>query len=213
VRASQQVLESLAEALRMNAAEHSHLMLLGRGDEVTPVQPRSETLDPTIRLLVENLGQSPAIVIGRRWDYLAWNPAFEAVFCDPMKYPEDRRNQLWAIFIDPERRRRVDDWEDGARNALARFRADNARHLGDPDFEELIEALREASDEFRCWWKRHEVARSGTGRKRMRHPDVGTLWFEHAVFKLEESPEQRLILYSPLPKCNTAAKVAELLGA
>jgi len=213
VRASQQVLESLAEALRMNAAEHSHLMLLGRGDEVTPVQPRSETLDPTIRLLVENLGQSPAIVIGRRWDYLAWNPAFEAVFCDPMKYPEGRRNQLWAIFIDPERRRRVDDWEDGARNALARFRADNARHLGDPDFEELIEALRESSDEFRCWWKRHEVARSGTGRKRMRHPDVGTLWFEHAVFKLEESPEQRLILYSPLPKCNTAAKVAQLLGA
>src|SRR6478735_8703962 len=38
VRASQSVLESLAEALRMNSAEHSHLMLLGRGDEVTPVQ-------------------------------------------------------------------------------------------------------------------------------------------------------------------------------
>jgi transcriptional regulator with XRE-family HTH domain len=212
VRASQQVLESLAGALRMTTAEHSHLMLLGRGDEVTPVQARCETLEPTIARLVENLGPSPAFIIGRRWDYLAWNRAFEVVFCDPLRYPEGRRNQLWAIFMDPERRRRVDDWESGARNALAKFRADNARHLGDRDFEELIEALRDASDEFRCWWKRHEVARSGTGTKRMRHPDAGTLWFEHAAFKIEDNPEQRLILYSPLPKCNTAAKVEELLS-
>ena len=213
VRASQSVLEALAGALRMNAAEHSHLMLLGRGDEVSPVQQRGETLDPTVQRLVENLGPSPAFIIGRRWDYLAWNPAFSAVFCDPLKYPEGRRNQLWAIFTDPERRRRVDDWEDGARNALAKFRADNARHLGDPEFEELIDDLRDTSDEFRCWWKRHEVARSGTGRKRLRHPDAGTLWFEHAAFKVEDNPEQRLILYSPLPRCNTAEKVARLLAA
>src|SRR6185312_17301443 len=56
VRASQSVLESLAEALRMNSAELSHLMLLGRGDEVTPVQARAEALEPTIERLVENLG-------------------------------------------------------------------------------------------------------------------------------------------------------------
>ena len=136
---------------------------------------------------------------------------FAAVFCDPLKYPEGRRNQLWSMFMDPERRRRSTDWEAGARSQLARFRADNARHLGDPDFEELIDDLREGSEEFRCWWKRHEVARSGTGRKAFRHPELGKLWFEHAVFKLEENPEQRLILYSPLPKCNTPEKLEQLL--
>jgi transcriptional regulator with XRE-family HTH domain len=212
VRASQSVLESLAEALRMTAAERSHLMLLGRGEEVAPAQPRTETLEPTVARLVENLGNSPACILGRRWDYLAWNGAFAAVFCDPMKYPEGRRNNLWSIFTDSVRRQRMSDWEEGARNALARFRADNARHLGDPDFEELIEALRDASEEFRCWWKRHEVARSGTGRKELKHPTLGKLWFEHSVFKLEENPEQRLILYSPLPRCNTPAKIAQLLA-
>jgi len=211
VRASQSVLESLAEALRMTAAERSHLMLLGRGEEVAPVQPRRETLEPPVARLVENLGNSPACILGRRWDYLAWNRAFAVVFCDPMKYPDGRRNNLWSIFTDPVRRRRMSNWEEGARSALARFRADNARHLGDPDFEELIEALREASEEFRCWWKRHEVARSGTGRKVLKHPTLGKLWFEHAVFKLEESPEQRLILYSPMPRCDTPGKVAKLL--
>ena len=211
VRASQSVLESLAGALQLTAAEYSHLMLLGRGDVVTPAQPRKETLDPTVARLVENLGASPACITGRRWDYLAWNRAFSTVFCDPMKYPEGRRNQLWSMFMDPVRRSRSTDWEAGARAQLARFRADNARHLGDPDFDELIEDLREGSEEFRCWWKRHEVARSGTGRKELKHPTLGKLWFEHAVFKLEESPEQRLILYSPLPRANTAAKLAKLL--
>src|SRR5215212_634763 len=120
-------------------------------------------------------------------DALQMNAAVSAVFCDPTKYPEGRRNQLWSIFMDPVRRARSTDWENSARNALARFRADNARHLGDPDFEELIDDLREGSEEFRCWWKRHEVARSGTGRKALRHPELGKLWFEHSVFKLEES--------------------------
>jgi transcriptional regulator with XRE-family HTH domain len=212
VRASQSVLESLAEALQMTAAERSHLLLLGRGDEVLPIQSRCETLEPTVARLVENLGPSPACIIGRRWDYLAWNPAFSAVFCDPTRYPDGRRNQLWSIFMDPVRRRQTSDWEARARNALARFRADNARHLGDPDFEELIAAMRDGSEEFRCWWKRHEVARSGTGRMELRHPKLGKLLFEHAVFKLEESPEQRLILYSPLPQARTAAKVEQLLA-
>jgi hypothetical protein len=36
--------------------------------------------------------------------------------------------------------------------------------------------------------------------------------FEHAVFKREEMPEQRLILYTPLPLADTPAKLARLMG-
>ena len=35
--------------------------------------------------------------------------------------------------------------------------------------------------------------------------------FEHAVFHPQESPEQRMILYSPLPDDDTPAKLARLL--
>ena len=48
---------------------------------------------------------------------------------------------------------------------MAKFRADSAAHLGDPSFEELIQALRQSSPEFCKAWKRHEVARAGEGRK------------------------------------------------
>jgi hypothetical protein len=103
------------------------------------------------------------------------------------------------------------DWDRGHRLAVAKFRADSAKHLGDPSFEELIGALRRSSPEFCKAWKRHEVARGGSGRKVIRHPKVGELVFEHAVFNPAEAPDQRLVLYSPLPEEDTAAKLAELL--
>jgi MmyB-like transcription regulator ligand binding domain len=56
------------------------------------------------------------------------------------------------------------------------------------------------------------VVRSGVGRKVLRHPKVGTLKFEHALFKLEEAAEQRFVLYTPLPAADTPAKMARLLA-
>ena len=45
--------------------------------------------------------------------------------------------------MDPARRELFTDWERSCPpRCVAKFRADSARHLGDPDFEELIQALR-----------------------------------------------------------------------
>jgi hypothetical protein len=44
-------------------------------------------------------------------------------------------------------------------------------------------------------------------------PVAGRMVFEHAVFNPQESPEQRLILYSPVPgEDDTPAKLDELLA-
>jgi transcriptional regulator with XRE-family HTH domain len=211
VRASLDVLEALAKALRLSPAERTHVILLGRGEEAPPCKPPAERISPTVRRLVESLGPNPSYVIGRRWDYLAWNRAACAVFGDFARLPKAARNHLWQIFMDPSRRELLADWEQGSRLAVAKFRADSARHLGDPSFEELIQALRESSREFCKMWKRHEVATAGHGRKEIRHPDVGTMLFEHAVFHPTDFPDQRLILYSPVPETDTAEKLAELI--
>jgi transcriptional regulator with XRE-family HTH domain len=212
VRASASVLEAISGALDMTPAEHAHLMLLGRGEEVTPGRAPKETVNPTIKLLVENLGDGPSCLTGRRFDFLAWNRAHAVVFGDPAEMPDGRRNLLWRLFTDPARRKLHPDWEEGARRIVARFRSEAARHVGDPDFDELISALQERSPEFREWWDLHEVATSGVGRKILRHPTAGKLVFEHAVFRPQESPEQRLVLYSPSPQANTPEKLAKLLA-
>jgi transcriptional regulator with XRE-family HTH domain len=212
VRASLDVLESIAKALRLTPAERSHLILLGRGEQAPPLCAPAEKVSPTVKRLIENLGPNPAYLLGRRWDILAWNRAYAAVFGDPAEVPKPFRNGVWLTFMDPARRELYSDWNKGARLMVARFRADSARHIGDPAFEQLISALEEASPEFRNWWKRHEVAGSGQGRKLMNHPVVGKLAFEHAVFRPDEAPEQRLALFSPLPDEDTPAKLARLLG-
>ncbi len=212
VRASASVLEAISGALELTPAEHAHLMLLGRGEEVTPGRAPKEIVNPTVKLLVESLGDGPSCLTGRRFDFLAWNRAHAVVFGDPAAMPDGRRNLLWSLFTDPARRKLHPDWEDGARRIVARFRGEAARHVGDPDFDDLISALQDRSPEFREWWDLHEVATSGVGRKILRHPTAGKLVFEHAVFRPQETPEQRLVLYSASPQANTPEKLAKLLA-
>jgi transcriptional regulator with XRE-family HTH domain len=211
VRASIDVFEALSRALRLSPAERTHLILLGRGEEAPPSKRPTERVSLTLRRLIESLGPNPAYVIGRRWDYLAWNRASCALFGDFGRIPSAARNHLWQLFMDPGRRELFTDWERGARLAVAKFRADSARHLGDPSFEELILALRQSSPEFCKAWKRHEVAQQGQGRKQLRHPLVGEMLFEHAAFHPADAPDQRLLLYSPVPGSDTAAKLRTLI--
>jgi PAS domain-containing protein len=211
VRASLDVLDALARALRLTPAERAHLVLLGRGEEAPAYEPPAEELSPILRRVVENLGPNPAYILGRRWDYLAWNEAAARLFGDPGRMRRAARNHVWLNFMDPARRDLFPDWERGSRHLVAKFRADSARHIGDPGFEQLITALRDSSAEFRKLWKRHEVADGGEGRKRLEHPIVGALVFEHAVFRHTAATDQRLVLYSPLPAKDTPAKLARLL--
>jgi transcriptional regulator with XRE-family HTH domain len=213
VRASLEVLEALSRALRLTPAERIHLILLGRGEEAPSSPAPSEKVSPAVKRLIENLGPNPAYVIGRRWDYLAWNRAATVLFGDLGKIPRPQRNHVWLMFTDPSRREMFRDWGQGARLCVAKFRADSARHLGDPAFEELIAALRKTSPEFCKEWKRHEVAHGGGGLKILRHPVEGMMVFEHASFNPTETPDQRLVLYTPVPEQDTPAKLARLLSS
>jgi transcriptional regulator with XRE-family HTH domain len=211
VRASLDVLEALAGALRLNQAERAHLILLGRGEQAPPIKHPAEGVSPTLRRLIKNLGANPAFILGRRWDYLAWNDAAVALLGDLGSVPRAARNHAWLTFTDPARREMFTDWERSSRVLVAKFRADSARHIGDPEFESLINALRKSSREFSRAWERHEVSQSGEGRKDLRHPVAGMMSFSHAVFHPAETLEQRLILYAPLPEHDTAAKLAGLM--
>ena len=211
VRASLDVLEALARALNLSPVERTHLMLLARGEEPPPCKYSAERVSASLKRLIENLGVNPAYVIGRRWDYLAWNDAARMILGDVDSIPRGERNHVWQYFMNPARREMLTDWERGSRLLVARFRADHARHLGDPAFEQLVAALRQSSPEFCREWKRHEVARSTPSRKEIRHPIAGMLVFEHAVFSPLDVPDQRLVLYTPLPEQDTPAKLAALL--
>ncbi len=197
VRPSRQVLAALAQALRLSAAERAHLYQLARiGPPAADEDAQADSLLPALSAMVARLDPYPAYVKGRRWDVLAANRAARGLFADwPARPPEDR-NILWWAFTDPAARKVFVDWEHEASAMLARFRAVAARRPDDPDFAELIERLHQASPEVRSWWPRHDVLPVAGGTKRLHHPAIGNVTFEHVVLQVADHPEQILVSFT-----------------
>jgi transcriptional regulator with XRE-family HTH domain len=197
VRPSRQVLAALAQALRLSAPERAHLFQLARvAPPATDEDAQAEVLTPALSAMVAQLDPYPAYVKGRRWDVLAANRAARGLFADwPARPPEDR-NMLWWTFTDPAARKVFVDWEHEASAMLARFRSAAARRPDDPDFADLIERLQQASPEVRAWWPRHDVLPVAGGVKRLHHPAIGDVTFQHVVLQVADHPEQTLVSFT-----------------
>lgn len=211
VQASPQVLTALADALRLDPAERRHLFLLGGRSPPETVPTGPERVEELLRRMLDGLTGQPALLVGRRWDVLAWNRAAEALFGDYGQLVGDERNLMYMVFADRRHRRLLVDWEPLAKASLAMFRADSARFAGDADFERLIAVLKRTSPEFRVWWPKHEVLSPLSGRKRIRHPIAGPMVFEYSSFNVTGQPDLKLIVYTPLAEAQTVDKLEELL--
>ncbi len=200
VHPSAQVLESLAQALRLTPNERRHLFLLAGQALPPPVSPAKESINPALQQMLSDLNPSPAYVLGRRYDYLAWNKAADALFAmsDTLSDTSSpyARNMVWRLFTSPTMRERP-NWEMVARATLAEFRTANARYPGDPWFEDLIEDLKQVSPEFCRWWPHHDVRSALDGHKVIEHPTLGSLEFEHLTLQVLTNPDIRIMIYTP----------------
>jgi transcriptional regulator with XRE-family HTH domain len=208
VRPSAQVLDALAAALRMSAAERRYLYVLayGPGDAsgsalgapgASGGSAPPELLDPAVADLVERLEPFPTLVKGRRWDVLAANPAARELFGDWPAGPPGERNLVRWMFTTDQAREVYLEWEPEARAMLGRFRLSAARYPNDPDISALIAELQRDSERVRDWWPRYDVAAVGSGSKKLRHPRLGPVEYSHVVLQVADHPDQTLITYSP----------------
>jgi len=200
VRPSPAVLDALAAALRMSAAERRYLEVLAYGaDDLVAgrLATPAEHVDPAVIDLVRRLEPFPTIVKGRRWDVLAANAAAVELFDDWAALPDGERNLVRWMFTSDRAREVYLEWEPEARAMLGRFRLAAARHRDEPDFTALIGALQRDSDLVRQWWPEHDVVDVGSGTKKFRHPRLGPVSYSHVVLTVADSPEQTLVTYSP----------------
>ena len=203
VRPSAQVLDALAAALRMSAAERRYLHVLAHGPAVDTGPAAAappERLDPAVAALVQRLEPFPTLVKGRRWDVLAATPAARELFADWAAPPAAERNLVRWMFTTDRAREVYLEWEPEARAMLGRFRMSAARHPEDPDIRALIAELRRDSEHVRDWWPRHDVAAiGGSGSKKLRHPRLGPVEYTHVVLQVADHPDQTLVTYSLVP--------------
>jgi transcriptional regulator with XRE-family HTH domain len=195
IKPSPQVLDALARALRLDAAERAHVFHLARVELPLPAGDYPREAPPELHAVVEGLMPNPAYLIGPRADVLAWNRVAARVIGEPTAAPDGRPNVLWWLFTSDERR--DEQSRATARNTLARFRAEHARRIGDPDFAALVDALDEASPQFRALWPRHEVLTEQLGTKTIEHPELGTLRLHHLQSVPTSHPDLRLTQFAP----------------
>ena len=211
INPSPEVLDALAGALRLDAAERRTLFALARtelplADDVTGIDP--EQLDGDVAqliALVDSLHPNPAYLLGPMTGILAWNRAASVVLGSPDHLAPEKRYLLWWLMVEPVEDGMTPQREATARNTLARFRAEYARHAGEPEYEEFLARMHQHSSRFRQWWDEHEVIETQRGTKVMEHPKLGTLRLHHAQTVPTGQPELRMAVYAPADDVTRAA--------
>ncbi|MEV4016597.1 helix-turn-helix transcriptional regulator [Nonomuraea angiospora] len=199
---SDEVLDSLARALRLDDDERAHLHRLARAVRSRPpVGP--ELLRPGIRRMVESFTEVPAWAVGRRADVLAWNRLAHALFTPHLDFdaPErqPRPNFARMDFLDPRSRELYVDWESKALDDIAYLQVSLGKFPGDEGLRALVDELMAGSAEFRAMWTRHPVSNCASISRGYRHPELGVVTLTAELLRTPDDEGQGVVLFQPEP--------------
>jgi len=207
---SPEVLDSLARALDLDAAERKHLSTLVEARHGAAPDTR---VSPLLRRIVAAVGDFPAFVTNHRLDVVAWNSLGSELFgglSDPTR--RDRNNARY-LFLDPASRTLHPDWDDRAAEAVGQLRVTAGRYPDDHDLTALITDLSTASPDFRRIWAGGEVVMCGAGRKRLRHPQAGILTLDYETLQVPSAsgePGLLVHVFSAESGTEDSARLAQL---
>lgn len=200
VRASAPVVTTLVRALRLDDDQAQYLYNLAGHSNARPRRRRpAQRIRPPMRRLLEQLTEAPALVLGKRLDILAWNPAAAALYTDFPAHRPGCRNYVHLLFTDPAVRAMHRDWEHDARDAAAALRMEAAADPDDPELARLVGELSLKDADFRTWWAEHRVSAAGYGTKRYRHPLVGDVTLDCDTWASPDGSGQRLMVLTAEP--------------
>ncbi|WP_299540715.1 helix-turn-helix transcriptional regulator [uncultured Streptomyces sp.] len=201
-RPSPAVVDALARALRLDDDEHHHLReLAARAARYAPEPPPppSRTVRPHLKLLLETMRPSPAYIVSRSMDLLAWNPGGLALYAGLADWPATQRNLARYLFLHPAARELFPDWSTQVRACVARLRTEAGTNPDAPDLTKLVGELLLKSSDFARLWERYEVVGHKKPQKTFHHPQIGVLTLSGQSMQLEGTPGQRLGAYTAEP--------------
>ncbi|MFE1837807.1 helix-turn-helix domain-containing protein [Streptomyces sviceus] len=193
------VLATLARVLHLDDAQRNHLFELSARGTCEPRRRPAQTVHPQLRRILDELSTTPALVLGRHLDILAWNPLAAALLTDFDKLPANRRNYARLMFTDPAFRELCLDWRTNARICVTQLRLEAARYPGDPKLAALVGELSVADADFRQWWAGRQMNGLRMGTKRLRHPIVGDLTLDWDTLTCTADPTQKLVIATADP--------------
>ena len=215
VQFSEEVLDAVARALRLDPTEREHLYRLARPYSAQVYQGTGkrepQEVRPGLRRLLESTADVPAYVVGLGTDVLAWNQLAAALLIDFGTLAPHERNLAWLLCHDEGFRALFTDPVAKMQDVAAYLRLDIGRYPGDPALGALIAELCRDAD-FAAEWARHDVRDKTHGSYTYRKPVVGEITLDYETFRAPDDPDQALILHT-VPEGSPGEAALQLLAA
>ncbi|GAA3485602.1 helix-turn-helix transcriptional regulator [Streptomyces yanii] len=192
---SPQVLDAVAQALKLDAEAADHLNRLCLTASQRPRHWGETDVSQQLLQLMDGWEHTPAFVVGPALDIMAANPLATALHSGFEKFD----NLARMVFVDPAGREFYQEWERAAHSCVAEIRA---AYGHDPESARIAEVVTELSDqskEFAEIWQLHDVKSKSQQGKHLKHPHVGELHITFAAFTVNGAPHQQLVVYQAEP--------------
>ncbi|MCW2876144.1 MAG: transcriptional regulator [Sphaerisporangium sp.] len=197
-RPSEQMLASLARALRLTGDERDYLFQIAGHNAPASVASATHVAPALLRVL-DRLNDTPALILSNLGETLVQNRMADALFGDKSGYTGLARSEIYRWFTDPSERLRYpeDDRDRQSRAQVANLRAAYGSMGPQSRAGELVRALQKASAEFAELWDRHEVAKRFEDHKTLIHPELGPIELDCQALFTEDQSQALLALTAP----------------
>jgi len=206
--ASDSVLDALAEALRLDDAERTHLFALAQESGARSTRRKRTapaSVRPAIQQVLDAMTNAPAWVRNGRHDIVAMNQLARALYSPVLADPRRPANTTRFVYLQPEVAEEFFvDYNKIAKDAAAKLRLEAGRNPHDKALIELVGELSTRSELFRRRWASHDVKFHRSGQKRLRHPVVGQLDLDFESMELSSAPGLQLNVYTAQADSPTA---------
>jgi transcriptional regulator with XRE-family HTH domain len=195
---SEQMLASLARALRLTSSERDYLFQTAGHNPPAPVAAAAH-VSPALLRVLDCLTDTPALILSSLGETLAQNRMAVALFGDKTGCTGLARSEIYRWFTDPAERLHYpeDDRDRQSRAQVAGLRA-AIRTMGPSSRAgELVRALQKASPEFARLWERHEVAKRFAEHKILIHPQLGPIEVDCQALFTEDQSQALLVISAP----------------
>ena len=141
INASVQVLDAIARTLRLDTIERAHLFRLADVPGAAgPADCVECPLPPEVQRILDAM-PFPASVATERFDLLAWNKMYAALFPRVTQAPAGERNTLLSCLTGPACCSPLPEQDKYSAMLIAQLRAAYGRHVGDPAWTHFIRRL------------------------------------------------------------------------
>ena len=195
---SEQMLASLARALRLTRQERDYLFRVA-GHNPPDEASAATHVAPALLRVLDRLDDTPALILSSLGETLVQNRMAAALFGDKSGYTGLARSEIYRWFTNPAERLRYpeDDRMRQSRAQVANLRAAYGSMGPRSRAGELVRTLVTESAEFAELWERHEVATRFADHKTLIHPELGPIELDCQALFTEDQSQLLLVLTAP----------------